>query len=450
VKIAVVGGGLSGLALAHRVRELAPEHTVTVFEASERAGGILGTIERDGFVIETGPDAILTEKPAAIELAKRLGIEARLIRTNDAHRGAYVVCRGRLVKVPDGFSLLAPARFDTWRASDIVSARGKWRAMIEPWIPRRREDAGEESLASFVERRLGTEVLDRLAQPLASGIYGGDPTTLSLRATMPRFIELEHTHGSVVRGLQRRADREAGGARYGMFAAFDRGMQVLIDALASKLDVRLNAPVRAIHPHLVLESGERIDADRVVLAVPAWQAARMLQHHARLADALYAIPHGSASTVTMAWPRASVPHPLEGFGFVVPIVERRSILAATFASVKWPGRAPSDQALIRVFFSGCELDDEALIAGARRELSRLMGISQAPRFSIVRRYRDAMPQYLVGHLQRVAAIEAMALEHDVMLTGNAYRGVGIPDTVRYAESVAERVLASQRGVIVRT
>jgi oxygen-dependent protoporphyrinogen oxidase len=440
MKIAIAGGGLSGLALAHRLIERDPSLSVVVLEASARPGGILGTIERDGFVIETGPDSILTEKPAAIELAKRLGIGDRIIATRSEHRGAHVVCRGRLERVPEGFSLLAPARWDAWLKTPIVSPTGKLRAMLEPLVPKAR--VGEPSLARFVERRLGREVLDRLAQPLVGGIYGGDPELISLQATMPRFVALEREHGSVVRGLRKAArDRSASGARYGLFAAFDRGMQVLIDALVRALGdrVRTGCEVRALDPRgVVLASGELVEADGVVLALPAWRTARLIEdRHRRLADALCAIPYGSAATVTFAWPRAAIGHPLDSFGFVVPSVERRAILAATFASVKWPGRAPAGEELVRV----CERDDASLIASARRELAALLGVRAEPRFSIVGRYRDAMPQYHVGHLARVDAIEAMARELDgVFLAGNAYRGVGIPDTVRYAETVADHIL----------
>src|SRR5690606_2428583 len=269
MRIVVAGAGLSGLSAAHRIVERAPEHEVLVLEASERAGGMLGTVERDGFVIETGPESILTEKPAAVALAKRLGIADRLISTASEHRGAYVVSHGRLENVPEGFRLMAPSRWDSWLATPIVSWRGKLRAMMEPLVPLRHD--GDESLASFVERRLGREVLERLAQPLIGGIYGGDPERLSLAATMPRFLEMEKKHGSVVRAM--RASREkATGARYGLFVAFDRGMQVLVDALRERLGerIRLNAPVHAIERAergwTVVVEGERVRADRVVLA----------------------------------------------------------------------------------------------------------------------------------------------------------------------------------------
>lgn len=457
MRIVVAGGGLGGLSLAHRVGELAKEHEVIVLESSARAGGLLGTIERDGFVIETGPDSILSEKRAAIELASRLGIADRLVRTNDEHRGAYVVSRGRLEKVPEGFSLVAPTRWDAWFDTPIVSWRGKLRAALETVIPPRTTE-GEESLASFVRRRFGQEVLDRLAQPLVGGIYGGDPDRLSLTATMSRFVALEEKHGSVIRGMRakkgRASEQAASGARYGLFVAFDRGMQVLIDALAVRVGdrLRLSSPVCAIERSgarwTVVTERERIEADRVVLAAGAWRAARWLApHHARLADALRAIEHGSAATVTFAWPRSEVPHPMDAFGIVVPAIERRAILAATFASVKWPGRAPEGQVLIRVFLGGAhakdvvERDDASLVRSARRELRELMAIRAAPRFSIVTRFTAAMPQYTLGHLARVEAIEAMQRDlPGLFLTGNAFRGVGIPDTVRYAEEIAARVI----------
>ena len=222
----VVGGGLSGLAAAHRLLEKDPAADVVVLEASDRVGGILGTVETDGFVVETGPDSILSEKRAAIELATRLGIADRIIETNTAHRGAYVVFRGALVKVPEGFSLMAPTRWTTWATTPIMSWPGKLRAAIEPLVPK---GEGEESMARFVRRRFGREVLDRLAQPLVGGIYGGDPDRLSLAATMPRFVDLERRHGSVIRGMRagqrKKTEQAASGARYGLFVAFDGAIE---------------------------------------------------------------------------------------------------------------------------------------------------------------------------------------------------------------------------------
>jgi protoporphyrinogen/coproporphyrinogen III oxidase len=457
MKVAIVGGGLSGLAIANRLLEIAPELEITILEASARAGGILGTIERDGFVIETGPDAILSEKREAIELAERLGLAERIVSTNDANRGAYVVCRGRLEKVPEGFSLMAPARFDTWLESEIVSLPGRMRALLEPLIPRARGETNGVSLAEFVERRLGREVLDRLAQPLVSGIYGGDPRRLDLSATMPRFVELEKKYGSIVRGMRRSSDRAASGARYGLFVAFDRGMQVLVDALLARVGdrVRLESPAIAIERSgsgydVILEKKGQIHADRVVLASGAWRAATLLEpHHKKLSDALHSIEHGSAATVTFAWPRERVPHPMEAFGFVVPAIERRAIHAATFASVKWPHRAPEGRALIRVFIGGAhaksavDRSDAELIALARRELRALMHIEAPPEFSLVVRYRDAMPQYQLGHRAKVDAILKMERELEgLFVAGNALRGVGIPDTIRRAQDVAARIAES--------
>ncbi len=453
-RVVVVGGGLAGLTVAHRLLERRPELDVTVREASPRVGGILGTVEHDGFVVETGPDSILSTKTAAVELATRLGIADRIVSTRDAHRGAYVVHQGRMVHVPEGFSLMAPTRWAPWVSTEVMSWRGKLRAAMEPFVPRRA--GAEESMAQFVSRRFGDEVLDRLAQPLIGGIYGGDPDRLSLEATMPRFVEMERRYGSVIRGMlaaqNKASEQAASGARYGLFVAFDRGMQVLIDALAGRLGgrVRTEAPVRHLER---VEGGWRVDgeaADRVIVAIPAWRAAELLRPiDDRLAQGLEGIPYGSAATVTFAWPEAQIPHPLDAFGLVVPAVERRSILAATFASVKWPGRAPRGQALIRVFIGGAhaedaaELDDETLTALARREIGRLLGVTAEPRFSSVGRYVRAMPQYQLGHVERVDALMARADRHPgLYLAGNAYRGVGIPDTIAYAESVADRALGA--------
>ncbi|MGF1466879.1 MAG: protoporphyrinogen oxidase [Sandaracinaceae bacterium] len=457
MRTVVVGGGLSGLTAAHRLLALDPDADVTVLEASTRPGGILGTIERDGFVIETGPDSILREKPAAVELARELGLEGELIETRAAHRGAYVVAQGRLERVPSGFNLMAPTRLQPWMGAGLVSAPGRLRALLDLALPARR-DPTDESLASFVRRRFGGEVLERLAQPLVGGIYGGDPDRLSLAATMPRFVAMEREAGSVIRGMRRRERQraaEAGtGARYGLFVAFRRGMQTLVDALVERLGPRLRseARVRGLERdrgrwRLRLDGGEATEADRVLLALPAPVSARLLEgHHRALAESLAAIPYGSAATVTFAWPREAIPHPMRAFGFVVPAVERRAVLAATFSSVKWPGRAPDGQELIRVFIGGAhgqdavDRRDEELVALARRELRSLLGIQAAPRFAIVVRYREAMPQYHLRHRRRADLIEAWQSDlGGLRLAGNAYRGVGVPDAIAYARARADEL-----------
>jgi oxygen-dependent protoporphyrinogen oxidase len=321
-------------------------------------------------------------------------------------------------------------------------------ALLEAMIPRRRTGS-EESLAHFVRRRFGAEILERLAQPLVSGIYGSDAETLSLEATMPRFPTMERERGSIVRALrakQRASGREesASGARYGLFVALDRGMQVLSDALARSVGdrIRLRTSVRAIEREgarwrVVLEGGGSEVADAVVIATSARRAASMIRDVDPLIhDGLDTLPHGSAATVTFAWKESEIPRPLDAYGFVVPAVERRTILASTWASAKWPGRAPPGWALIRVFIGGMHAEDVAdrdeasLIATARRELRALMGIESRPAFSIVTRFDRAMPIYRVGHLERVASLEAhFARFSGLALAGNGLRGVGIPDAI---------------------
>jgi oxygen-dependent protoporphyrinogen oxidase len=459
MKVAVVGGGISGLSAAYRLKQAGAE--VTVFEGGERAGGLLGTERRDGYVIETGADSILTEKPWAMKLAEDLGIGGRAIKTSSAHRGAYIVHEGRLERVPEGFSLMAPTDLVEMAKSPIVSRRGKLRMLGDLVLPR--GGSADESLESFVVRRLGREVFDRLAQPLVGGIYGADPKKLSLAATMPRFVEMEHSHRSLIRGVTARqkeaAEKAAGqasGARYGMFAAFDGGMQTLIDALVAELGARIEtrALVTAVeHDQYgfgVEVHGTARGFDAVVVAVPAYVAGQMLHGlDAPLAKELFAIDYASAATVTFAWPREAIPHALDAFGFVVPAIENRQIIASTWASVKYPGRAPEGKALIRVFLGGytgqhlLERADDDLIGMARRELAQLIGVTAEPDFTKVVRYPKAMPQYHVGHLERVARIEARVAQHPrFALAGNAYRGVGIPDAVRSGEQAAQRLLTT--------
>ena len=460
MRIVVVGGGVSGLAAAHSLMTLRPDADVVLLEAGARAGGVQRTeCTDDGYVIEHGADSMITDKPWGLDLAKRLGLADEIVKTNTTHRGSYVVAKGRLERVPDGFSLIAPTNLKAFLASPIFSAPGKARALLDLVLPR--GGSADESLASFVERRFGREVLERLAQPMAGGVYGADPARLSLRATLPRFIEAERDHGSVIRGLRARAKNARGehasGVRYGLFVSFRRGMQTLPDALTSALAdrVRLNSPVRSLavradHGVDVTSDAETFRADAVVLALPASASAKLVQPiDETLAQQLRAIEFGSVAAVTLTYRTADIPHPLDAFGFVVPAAENRLCIASTWASVKYEGRAPAGQTLLRVFLGGyhashvLERDDAALVKAARDELRALMGIAVEPHFSRVTRYANAMPQYTIGHGDRVAAIEARVARHpSIVLAGNSLHGVGVPDSIHCGEIAAEKVIST--------
>jgi oxygen-dependent protoporphyrinogen oxidase len=469
MKLAVVGGGIAGLAAAHRAVEWARERDrpldLTLIEAADRLGGTIRTERHEGFLVEWGPDSFLSEKPWALDLCRRLGIEDRLVRTDDRFRRTFVVWGGRLHPLPDGFQLLAPTRLGPFVASDLFSWSGKLRMGLDLVLPRGGDP--DESLGGFVRRRLGREALERVAQPLVAGIYTADPDDLSLAATMPRFLELERRERSVILAMWRAARRApaatagASGARWSLFVTFAGGMEELTRELTARLppgSVRLDARATGVMPadgrwQIAVAGSGAMAADAVILAPEAHQVARMVRYlDPGLAHLLEGIPYASSATVTLAYRRADVAHPLDGFGFVVPRAEGRPIIACTFSSVKYPGRAPEGSVLLRVFLGGA-LDegilgrsDEALIAAARGELALLLGARGEPLFVRVARYPSAMPQYHVGHLARVEAIEQCVRRHPgLALVGGAYRGVGIADCVRSGEAAAERLLGSSPG-----
>ena len=463
--IAIIGGGIAGLAAAHRLEELSKEHEVplrfSVLEASDRLGGMIGTEQRDGFVLEYGPDSFISEKPWALDLCRRLGLEDELIGTQDQFRTTFVVRRGRLEPLPEGFMLLAPTRLGSLARSRIFSWPGKLRMGLDLVLPRGRQQ-DDESLSSFVQRRLGREALERVAQPLIGGIYTADPDELSLAATMPRFLQMERERRSLIYALWRAGrkrpqdTKDASGARWSLFVTLRNGMQQMVDTLVGRLSlgtIRYRSAVRSVQPHdtdwqIECQDGSRLRADGVILATPAFQTARMLRAcDADLADQLSAIAYSSAATVSLAYRRQDIPHALNGFGFVVPRIENRSIIAGTFSSVKYPGRAPDGQVLLRAFVGGAlqaelfELDDDEMERAVLQEFAALLGIEAAPLFTLIARYPNSMPQYLVGHLGRVAAIEQRVATHPgLALAGNAYRGVGIADCVRSGEAAAQGVL----------
>ena len=453
-RIVVIGGGISGLAAAHRLLELGQSKQVTLIEASDRLGGTIQTTHRDGFLLERGPDSFISEKPQAVALAKRLGLESRIIQTNEKYRRSFIVRNGRLRPVPEGFQLLAPSRIWPFIASDIFTVTGKLRMAVDLFLPRKGTNGtNDESLASFVRRRLGSEALERMAQPMVGGIYTADPETLSLRATLPRFLDMERDHRSLILAMLRQgrtAKRGTSGARYSLFLSFDRGMQVLVDALAQiKADIRLNTRAALKHDGLTwtitTNTGEQLKADAVCLAVPAYIAASLLNEIDQdLANKLQQIRYASTATINLAYRRAALAHPLNGFGFVVPFVEKRSLIACTFSSVKFSGRAPDEHVLLRAFAGGAlqpeifALDETEMAKRVEADLRELLGIKEAPLFVEVAKWGRSMPQYEVGHLDRVKEIEnSLNKLPGLTLAGNAYQGAGIPDCIRSGEFAAE-------------
>ena len=464
MKLVVVGGGITGLAAAHRAVEIARERAqavdLTLLEAGDRLGGTIATERRDGFLVERGADSFLSEKPWALALCRRLGMEERLVRTDDRFRRTFVVWGGKLHPLPEGFQLLAPTRMGPFLSSGLFTWPGKLRMALDLVLPRGGE--ADESLGAFVRRRLGREALERVAQPLVAGIYTADPADLSLTATMPRFAELERRERSVILAMWRAARRApaeaagASGARWSLFVTLAHGMEELIRALADRLPagaVRLGERVTDVTRvdarwRVTTRGGDALDADGVILATEAYQSARMIRYlDPSLALLLEGIPYASSATVTLAYRRAAIGHALDGFGFVVPEAEGRPIIACTFSSVKYPGRAPDGHALLRVFLGGAlheavvEQDDERLAEIAREEIRGLLRIDEAPLWSRTARYPKAMPQYHVGHLARVDAIELGLARHPgLALAGGAYRGVGIADCVRSGEDAAAQLL----------
>jgi oxygen-dependent protoporphyrinogen oxidase len=472
-RVVVIGGGISGLAAAHHLLESGHATNgrleLLLLEAGPRAGGVIRTHRREGFLLEAGPDTFISEKPEAVRLAQRIGIASRLIETNAGHRRSFIVRGGRLHPVPEGFQLLAPSRLWPFVTTQIFSWTGKARMALDLLLPKRADANGvdDESLAQFVRRRLGQEALERMAQPMVGGIYTADPERLSLRATMPRFLEMERQHRSLIWAMWKQARRQSetlargtSGARYSLFLSFDGGMQVLVDQLAARLPqdcIRLNTKVEALSFagaerlwKVRVGPSETLDADAVCLALPAYAAAFLLRDtDADLAADLEAIPYASTATINLAYRREDIPHPLDGFGFVVPVVEGRTLLACSFSSVKFAGRAPEGHVLLRGFVGGAmqpenfALDEERMIQAVRADLRELLGIEKLPLFSHVEKWPRSMAQYHLGHLERINAIKNRLDQlSNLQLAGNAYGGAGIPDCIRSGEAAAAGILAS--------
>lgn len=463
-KVVIVGGGIAGLATAHYLQKLGKTRQVplsyTLLEEREQLGGVIQTRRRDGLTIEGGPDSYLTQKPWGLRLCRELGLEDRLIPAQS--RPVYVVHRGRLLRVPHGFRLTVPTDIGAFLLSPLFSPWGKLRVMCEPFIPVRREP-GDESVAAFVGRRVGREALERLAGPIMSGIYTSSPERLSMLSTFPMFPELERRYGSLMRGMlamrRKMKGRPAGGDFGSMFASLHGGMSEMIDRLVAGLDGDLRSACAASTLRrtasgfeIATASGDTLAADIVVLACPAHASARLVAAcQPELAARLDRIAYVGTATVSLAYDRQPFARDCapNGLGFLVPAREDRELLACTWSSSKFTGRAPEDRVLIRAFLGGeraedlLALDDEALASLARAKLERFMGLRCAPLLQEVFRWPKANPQYDVGHLDRMAELERAADRiPGLYLTGSAYRGIGIPGCIGDAVRTQERVAAA--------
>lgn len=458
-RIAIIGGGISGLAAALALEEHRRAGTVdyTLYESSSHLGGVLRTEHIQDCIVEAGPDSFITEKPWAADLCRTLGLGDQLIGSNDADRKTYILVGGRLIPMPDGLMFMVPTKILPTGFSPLFSWTTKLRMARELLHPPHAA-ANDESVASLVERHYGSEMVDRLADPLLSGIYGGEAANLSVRAVLPRFAEMERTHGSLGRAMlaaRKKMPRPANNPAPPLFTSLKNGMQQLVEALVPRLhqpSLLLGNPVQSIQHEAggwLVSAGLKSDHfDAVILAVPSLAAAQVLSAFSpELSAELAAIGYSSSITVGLGYDRGVHQSLPPGFGFLVPRSEGKRLLAATFVHNKFPHRAPEDRALLRCFFAGSnaeniwQLSDDAIVAIVRNELQQILGLHAAPQFARVYKWKSAMAQYCVGHLERLDRIERLRRQlPGLALAGNGYRGIGVPDCIRSGNEAAKQVL----------
>jgi protoporphyrinogen/coproporphyrinogen III oxidase len=475
MRIAIIGGGTAGLAAAYeleKARATGASVEYTLFEERARLGGSLASEIVNGAVLERGPDSFLTEKPAAAELCRELGLGDQLIPSNDAARKTYIVVRNRLVALPDGLMFLVPTKLIPTALTPLFSFGTKMRMAMELLHPPR-PAMGDESVAALVERHFGREAVDRLADPLLSGIYGGDATQLSAQTVLARMVEMERQYGSLTRGMlaahgkmramaKTSSNKAHGGTTRPIFTALRGGMQQLVDALIARLDpasVRTATPVRAIAKTdggwSVATGNAREEYDGLIMAAPAWVAGALLgPSDAALGADLRGIPYSSSITINLVYNETKIGRLPKGFGFLVPAVEGRSMLACTFVHRKFLGRTPAGKAVFRAFLGGTKKEalldapDDELVAVVRREMSEILGAkvfsaSVEPEHAQVSRWRRAMAQYAVGHKDRMDRIkERVAALPGLRLAGNAYDGIGVPDCIRLGRNSARDLVGA--------
>ncbi len=468
-RIAIIGGGTSGLSAAitlERARQKGAELEYAVFEAAPRLGGVLVTERIDDCIVEAGPDSFLTEKSWGLDFVRGLGLGDQLIGSNDPDRITYILVKGRLVPIPDGLMFMVPTKIAPIISTPLFSWGAKLRFAREYFQKPNSHRDLDETVAELVERHFGPEMVDRLADPLLAGVYGGAAADLSAAAVLPRFVDMEKKYGSLSRGMltarRQRAAASAGAsgpppAPPPLFTSLKNGMQQLVDTIVPQL-----APGSARTGNLVValsrqgekwmvapEQGSMEEFDAVILALPANHAGRLLEKiSGPLAEQLQQIPYSSSMVVVSGYDKRDLASVPPGFGFLVPRSEGRRILAATFVHVKFPHRAPPDRGLVRCFIGGwgnesvLDIPDDQVLSAVAKDLREIVGITAAPRFARVYRWRGAMAQYTRGHLARVARIAQLREAiPGLELAGNAYRGIGVPDCMASGIQAASNLLA---------
>ncbi|MDO4575535.1 MAG: protoporphyrinogen oxidase [Planctomycetia bacterium] len=463
LKIAVVGAGISGLSAAYRLRECCPDAELAVFDRRNRPGGLIQTDLIDGFEVEQSVDNFITTVPYGLDLCRKVGLESEIVTTTPQHRQTFVVWKNRLCKLPDGFMMMAPTQWWPMAITPLLSPWGKIRSGLELFVPRKKTD-DDESMEDFAVRRLGREAYDRLIEPLVSGVYAADMKKLSLLATLPRFREMEKEYGSLILAMlaarknRKRHSEVQSGPRYNMFVTIRGGLGRLVHAVVNQL------PANTLRLETEVVSLERLSDgwnltwrkdgqtrterfERLILATESHFGAKLLETAGltRISSLLGGIEHTGTAIVTVAYRREQIRHKLDGMGAVVPAVEKSPILALSFSNEKYPHRAPEGYALLRIFSGGARnpemvhLSDDALKKTLLENVSSILGISGSPIMTSLSRWPNTMPQYHLGHLERVAQIEKQVAEIPTLaLAGNAFHGVGLPQCVHSGEEAAEK------------